>query len=255
MLSEILYEDDHVKWVVFARDPKRPDYVVDTNEYLLIADGKGMLLDPGGLEIFPEVVSAVSDHIKMDDVTILFGSHQDPDIISSLPLWLGACPRAKAYVPWTWTSFISHFGCEPGQLIAVPDEGLSLALSDRHSVELIPAHYLHASGNLHVYDARAKILFSGDVGAALLPADEQALFVENFTGHTRYMEGFHRRWMPSEAARDAWLEQVRRLDIGLMCPQHGSIFKGGAVTEFLDWFAALTLGAAIGSNRGVATAA
>ncbi len=36
-------------------------------------------------------------------------------------------------------------------------------------LEIIPAHYLHASANFHVYDPEAKILFSGDVGAALLP--------------------------------------------------------------------------------------
>lgn len=250
MRSEILFEDDRVKWVVFARDPNRPDSVIDTNEYLLIADGKGALLDPGGLEIFPDVVSAVSDHIKMDDITILFGSHQDPDIISSLALWLGTCPRARAYVPSIWSGFISHYGCDAAQLVSVPDDGLRLELSAHHSVDLIPAHYLHSSGNLNVYDARAKILFSGDVGAALLPKEEQGLFVEDFGAHTRFMEGFHRRWMPSEAARDAWLEQVRQLDIEFMCPQHGAIFRGADVPKFFDWFGALRLGSAIEHNRG-----
>lgn len=250
MLSETIFEDDTVKWIVFARDPKRPDTVIDTNEYLLIADGKGMLLDPGGIEIFPEIVSAVSDHIKMENVTTLFGSHQDPDIISSLSLWLETCKDARAYVPWVWASFISHFGCAPSQLIAVPDEGVRIALSSRHSVDLIPAHYLHASGNLHLYDSHAKILFSGDVGAALLPPDAQDLYVQDFATHIRYMDGFHRRWMPSEAARDAWLDQVRGLDIELMCPQHGAIFRRDDVPRFLDWFADLKLGGAIDVNRG-----
>lgn len=36
-------------------------------------------------------------------------------------------------------------------------------------LKIIPAHYLHASAN-HVYDPEAKVLFCGDVGAALLPA-------------------------------------------------------------------------------------
>ncbi len=250
MLSEVLYEDKDVKWIVFARDPDKAASVIDTNEYLLISGEQGMLLDPGGVEIFPEVVSAISDYIPLENITTLFGSHQDPDIISSLSLWLGTCPRARVYVPWVWSSFIPHFGCDTSQLVPVPDEGMRVEVSPTHAVELVPAHYLHSSGNLHVYDPKAKILFSGDVGAALLPPDKQDLYVEDFDAHARYMDGFHRRWMPSEAARDAWIERVSHLDIELMVPQHGAIFRRKEAKRFLDWFGGLRLASALqGSKR------
>ena len=34
-------------------------------------------------------------------------------------------------------------------------------------LRFVPAHYLHSSGNFNVYDPQARVLFSGDIGAAL----------------------------------------------------------------------------------------
>ena len=50
------------------------------------------------------------------------------------------------------------------------------------------------------------------------------------------------RWMPSNEAKNDWVKRVRKLDIEMMCPQHGRIFKGDNVKRFLDWFEALEVG-------------
>jgi flavorubredoxin len=52
----------------------------------------------------------------------------------------------------------------------------------------------------------------------------------------------HQRWMPSNKAKNDWVQRVRKLDIDMMCPQHGRIFKGDNVKRFLDWFEALEVG-------------
>jgi flavorubredoxin len=98
-----------------------------------------------------------------------------------------------------------------------------------------------------VYDPAAKILFSGDIGAALVPADSP-IFVENFASHVKNMQYFYQRWMPSEAAKLDWIQRVRQLDIDMMCPQHGQIFRGEDVHKFLDWFEALPVGIAVGGE-------
>ena len=85
-------------------------------------------------------------------------------------------------------------------------------------------------------------MFSGDVGAALLPADDSSLFVEDFDRHIKFAEGFHRRWMGSREARDAWCDRVSGLEIDMLCPQHGAIYRGPDVRRFIDWFAALPIG-------------
>jgi flavorubredoxin len=41
-----------------------------------------------------------------------------------------------------------------------------------------------------------------------------------------------------------WIERVRKLDIEIMAPQHGRLFKGDDVNKFLDWFDRLNAGVA-----------
>ena len=245
MKAHILTEKKDPQWIVFGRDPNKADCVIDTNEYVIISEGNAIVMDPGGTEIFPEVVTAITQHTSIDSIKIIFGSHQDPDILSSLSLWLSLCPNVKVHVPWTWISFITHFGCDMSQMVAIPDEGSTIHLSDSCNLEVIPAHYLHSSGNNHLYDPQSKIYFSGDVGAGLLPPEQTNIFVQDFEEHTKYMTAFHVRWMPSNAARDAWLERVRKLDIKMLCPQHGAIFRNEQVGQFFDWFESLDLGSAI----------
>ena len=244
MINQTLFDDGTRRWVFIGRDPERQQTLIDTNTYLVIHNDAGILLDPGGLETFPAVVSAVSKEMRVERLRALFASHQDPDIISSLSLWLGLCPELEVYCSWVWGLFIPHFG--GGKAITpIPDEGGVLPVGDSRELRLIPAHYLHSSGNFSVYDPAAKILFSGDIGAALLPEHHQEIFVKDFAQHVRYMEGFHRRWMPSNEAKAKWIARVRQLDVRLMCPQHGAIFRDEDVTRFLSWFEALEVGSAV----------
>ncbi|MFC1749950.1 MBL fold metallo-hydrolase [Pseudomonadota bacterium] len=242
MKTTNLYKKSH-RWVAFGRDPNKPEGIIDTNQYIVIDGDRALLMDPGGIEVFSAMLASVMRLCNVDAVTDLFASHQDPDIISSLGLWDQALPHARLHAPWLWESFLRHFGLNNIEYVGIPDEGSSLTLN---TVELqfVPAHYLHASGNYHVYDPEARILMSGDVGAALEP-EGAPLFVEDFDEHIPKMKLFHQRWMPSNKAKQDWIRRVRALDIDIMAPQHGRIFKGDDVKRFLDWFEALEVGTAI----------
>lgn len=243
MLHEVIYEQAEHKWHVFGRDPLRSPTIIDTNEYLITQGDHAMLLDPGGSEIFPWVLSEVAKITDVTRIDAYLCSHQDPDIMSSLPLWMAMSPQASVYVSWLWSKFIAHFGNKyVSQFVEIPDEGMVVTLGGI-KLNLVPAHYCHSSGNFHLYDEQAKILFSGDVGSALLP-DGYPLFVEDFESHIAFMETFHVRWMPSNEAKNRWIKRVRRLKIDMLCPQHGALFKGPMVGQFLDWFEALEVGRA-----------
>ncbi|MDH5752809.1 MAG: FprA family A-type flavoprotein [Deltaproteobacteria bacterium] len=241
MISKVLFNENGRKWIYFGRDAGRGETLIDTNEYLIIQDGRGMLVDPGGIEIFPSVMASVSKVIPIGNIDILFSSHQDPDVISSLGLWLRVCGDVTIYSSWMWGGFISHYGGEQ-KLQLLPDEGGVVPLGTSRDLLAVPAHYLHSPGNFSLHDPVSGILFSGDIGAALLPADNKDIFVKDFDGHIQYMEMFHRRWMPSNKAKSRWIEMARGLNISMICPQHGAIFKGDDVPRFLDWFDALTVG-------------
>jgi len=121
----------------------------------------------------------------------------------------------------------------------IPDAGMSLDLEGCLLV-ILPAHFLHSAGNFHVYDPIAKILYSGDLGAAVV----NYRFVEEFDDHIKHMEGFHRRYMGSSTACKLWAQMVRDLDIDIIAPQHGAVFKGKImVNQFIDWVEGLDVGA------------
>ena len=244
--KKIAESGNHCWWFI-GRDPDKSPAVIDTNEFLIISDNDALMTDPGGYELFPSVVRAASEIIDITQISKFYCSHQDPDIMSSLPLWMGLCAKSKIYMPWIWTSFIAHFGHEYVEsFVSIPDEGMSIPIGiGERSVQLIPAHYLHSSGTFSLYDPAVKLLFTGDIGAALLPPNETGLYVEDFDKHIRYMEKFHRRWMPSNRAKNNWISRVRKLDIDMLCPQHGALFRGENIGRFFDWLENLDVGSAM----------
>lgn len=241
MRAERLYKKKAHSWIVIGRDAERRPELIDTNHYLVQNNGRGLLLDPGGIENFSVVAAEFSKHFDLANVEAIFVSHQDPDVIASLPLWIQANPNIVIYVPQIWVNFITHLGVKLDNIRPVPDEGGRISLGG-DDLEVVPAHYLHSPGNLSLYDPQAKILFSGDLGTALLPEDHTDLFVNDFSEHTRYMDYFHRRWMPSNTAKARWIAEIRKRDVEMLCPQHGAIFKGDDVSRFLSWLENLDVG-------------
>ncbi len=240
MKTHKLFESKTHTWLMFGRDDERSDVIIDTNQYMIVTKNNALLMDPGGIELFSAMLAAVIKQVPAEKITHIFASHQDPDIISSLGLWDQALPAATLHSPWIWEGFIRHFGMDNITYNPIADEGCELKL-DHIAIEFIPAHYLHSSGNFNVYDGEAKILMSGDIGAALEEADAP-IFVEDFDEHISKMKMFHQRWMPSNRAKNNWINRIRKLDVDMMCPQHGRIFKGDDVKRFLDWFENLDVG-------------
>lgn len=98
MFKTILYDSNDCRWGVLGRDSQKNSSVIDTNEYMVIVKDKAILLDQGGLEVFPPVLTAISELISIQNIKAYLCSHQDPDVMSSLPLWLGLTPNANIYM-------------------------------------------------------------------------------------------------------------------------------------------------------------
>jgi len=228
---------------MFGRDENKPEKIIDTNQYMVRTANRCLLIDPGGVELFAPMLAAVLHYAPVDQITDLFASHQDPDIISSLGLWDQALPDAKLHASALWEGFLRHFGCESIEYVPIADNGGIISL-DGVELQIIPAHYMHSAANFNIYDPQAKILMSGDIGAALEEAGAP-MYVDNFDAHVEKMRFFHQRWMPSNQAKRVWIDRVRELDIDILAPQHGRMFKGDDVKRFLDWFEGLQVGIAV----------
>lgn len=240
--GKILYQDDSHKFIWLGADPESRQGVVQTNQYLIINNGKGVLLDPGGIHLFSRVVSVASRYINLERIETIVFSHQDPDVSSGIALWLGVTP-AKVYISGLWIRFLPHFGIiDDSRIIGIETLTSPLKLPSGDELTFVPTHFLHSTGHYGVYDKRSKILFSSDIGAAVFAKGEEYLFVEDFESHLKIMEGFHKRYMTSGKACRKWVEYVSRFSMEMIAPQHGAIFRGDQVSRFLEWFGSLECG-------------
>ncbi|HLF98316.1 MAG TPA: MBL fold metallo-hydrolase [Methylococcaceae bacterium] len=242
MRNITLFADGTHKFILLNETEGGEEEGIHSNQYL-ITDGEcAVLMDPGGFGVMPRVLAELLRHTTPKNIKAIILSHQDPDIVGGLTTWLEItdCP---AYVSRIWLRFLPHYGIGGmSRFIGVPDEGMPLDISPGFKLHLLPAHFLHSEGQINVYDSRAKILFSGDIGAAMMPEDKDYAFVDDLAIHLPYIEGFHRRYMSCNRAARFWVDTVSALDIHMIAPQHGPVYRGPAVTDFLAWMKELQCG-------------
>lgn len=240
MPNTVLYDQNGHKNILLP-DFGHGGLAVQANQHLIIHGNEGMILDPGGHKVYNKVLSETTSLLGGAQLKYLFLSHQDPDIIAAVNGWL-MTTDAEAYISSLWIRFVPHFGLDrlvADRLKPIPDEGMKLSLGGQELLA-IPAHFLHSTGNFHLYDPVSKILYTGDLGASL---GHEYVMVSDFDSHVQYMEGFHRRYMASTKALKVWVKLARQLDIEIIAPQHGAQFKGKEmVNKFIDWCDTLECG-------------
>ncbi|MDK2864304.1 MAG: hypothetical protein PWP37_496 [Thermotogota bacterium] len=235
--TRVLYDDGKHKFLMLGWEEAEEEGIVQTNQYLIVDNNEGVLLDPGGAHVFPRVLANVAEQLALDNVYHIFYTHQDPDVVSGIMLWLSMCENSKVYISALWTRFLPHFGIfDADKVVPIPDNGMSISLRSGVELRILPAHFLHSTGNFVLYDPVARILFSGDIGVAVFPRGKRYQIVDDFEEHVRYMEGFHRRYMTSSAVCRKWVDMVSRFKIDAIAPQHGAVFTGENVRKFLEWF-------------------
>ena len=242
MNGKILFQNDEHKFIWLGADEEEEQGVVQTNQYLIINNGRGTLIDPGGIHLFSRVVALVSRYIDLDNIDNIFFSHQDPDVSSGIALWLGIT-KAKVFISELWIRFIPHFGIvDNSRITPIEKLGGNLRLTKGCELKLIPAHFLHSCGVFTFFDPVSQVLFTSDIGAAVFPSQGQYLYVEDFDRHLEIMEGFHKRYMASNVVIKKWISSLAGLDIKTIAPQHGALFKDENVKKFFDWFSNLRCG-------------
>jgi flavorubredoxin len=215
--------------------------MVEANQHIIIHNGEGILLDPGGHKVYTKLFAQLSSHLTISGLKYLFFSHQDPDIIAATNGWL-MVTDAEALLSALWMRFIPHFGVDElvvNRIKPIPDKGMVVNVGGV-DLKLIPAHFLHSPGNFQLYDPISKILYTGDLGASLGTSDP---FVKDFDAHIPSMDGFHRRYLPSSRPLKMWAKMARQLDIEIIAPQHGAMMAGKEnVERFISWIETLTCG-------------
>jgi len=243
-MSTQLYRDAHHECLMFTDLIDGDQQAVQANQFLIIDNGTGCVIDPGGNIAFNELYLTMSRFFPPHALSYLIASHADPDTIASLDRWMTST-RAKLIISALWTRFAPHFtklGKTQDRVVGIPDQGGKLPLG-KTELWLIPAHFLHAEGNFHFYDPISKILFSGDLGVSLMSGMEAAKPITDLKAHIPKMEGFHRRYMSCNKILRLWTHMARQLEISMIVPQHGAPIRGAkAISDFFDWVEGLQCG-------------
>lgn len=236
MGNTVLYDDGHHRNVLLD-DFGLGGLAVQANQHVIVdgaENGSAIVLDPGGHKVFAQALAEAFSVMGKARLAHLFLSHQDPDIVAALNGWL-MTSEADAWVSTLWIRFVPHFLFDHlvlERLKPIPEQGMVLPLGQCR-LAVVPAHFLHSEGNFQLYDPVSRILYTGDLGASI---GQSYTEVTDFDAHVPYMEGFHRRYMASKTVMSAWARMVRGLDIDIIAPQHGALFRGPEmVRRFIDW--------------------
>ena len=239
-----LYRDKNHACLMFADLIEEDGQAIQANQFLIVDNGTGAIIDPGGNLAFNELFMGMSRHFPPQKLAYVVASHADPDIIASLDRWMTST-RAQLVISRIWERFAPHFtkvGKTENRVIGVPDAGARLPLGKSELI-LLPAHFLHAEGNFHFYDPISKILFTGDLGVSLTSGAEAQTPVTDLMPHLARMEGFHRRYMVSNKILRLWVQMARQLPIDMIVPQHGAPIMGQqAIGDLFNWLEGLQCG-------------
>ena len=118
--------DDGKHKNVLLEDFSGTGLAVQSNQHVIVDDGIGMILDPGGHKVYSKVLSATNGLLGRAKLQTIFLSHQDPDIVAAVNGWL-MTTDATAYVSKLWVRFVAHFGLDrlvESRLLPIPDEGM-----------------------------------------------------------------------------------------------------------------------------------
>ncbi|MHC8508718.1 MAG: oxygen-binding di-iron domain-containing protein [Rhodospirillales bacterium] len=253
MRCHTLYESEGRVWRLFYPDPLDAQ-TAGVNLLALSAGGRTVLVDPGGAAAFPELLAALTAEIDLDTVSALVITRAGLETSSALPLWRRVCPEPpRVYAPAAAFEALAQMdaGLAP---VALPDEGPFTPVKGAAPVRVIPAPGLPSADAVTLYDAEAGLLCGGEISAgppsknsnagldgpgADEPADADGPFARHFSRRARIIAGGHALRMSSAAARGAWLLRVHALNVRIIAPRRGLLFKDAAVRRFFDWFGEL----------------
>ena len=88
---------------------------------------------------------------------------------------------------------------------------------------------MHSPGAMVTYDKKKRILFSSDIFGAFEP--NWQLYVENKDEHLKHVKSFLEPYFGSKKAVLTAAKKFEKLDIKMICPQHGRI-----INKDIEWW-------------------
>ncbi|OGW77638.1 MAG: hypothetical protein A3I73_02200 [Omnitrophica bacterium RIFCSPLOWO2_02_FULL_45_16] len=233
--SEPIEISNGIYWVGFHEE----GVGFQCNPYLMLDGEEAVIFDPGNTLDYPKVASKVFSIIDPDQISHIILHHQDPDFCSSAPLFESVISNpGLRIVTHSFSSLFSrYYGFSHGFYL-VDRHKYELTLKSGRKLRFIHTPFCHSPGAIVTYDEKNKLLFSSDIFGSVSSS-------WNFFAGDDYqedMKAFHLGYMASNRHVRMVMEQLEKLEIDFILPQHGSIIKKEQIQKNIDYLKGLQCG-------------
>jgi len=155
------------------------------NIYLIQDEDEYIIVDPGSQLYHQELKKRIATIVPPEKINGLILCHQDPDVAASMVNWIDINNDITIYTSARTNVLLPYYGRSEYNFFDISTEGQYTFKSGR-VLKFIEAPFLHFPGAFTTLDLSAKMLFSGDIWAAL--DMDWNLVVTDFQLHTQNMD-------------------------------------------------------------------
>ncbi|MEA2100220.1 MAG: ATP-binding protein [Campylobacterota bacterium] len=199
--------------------------------YLIVNGNESILIDPGSMMEFDAVLEKTKELIPLKNVKYIIVHHQDPDLVASVPALEKLINREDLQIVThsRMTVLIKHYMIK-SDYYEIDKNDFVLNTNNGISLKFITTPYCHSPGAYVSYEPNTKVLFSSDIFGGL---EESWQFYadENYFEKAKL---FHEEYMPSRNIFNYTLNKIKKLDIEMIAPQHGSIIKREYIDKLIE---------------------
>ncbi len=229
-----------ISWVGFYEEATN----FHCNPYLVVQGDKVVVIDSGSRGDFAVVMMKILQAgINPKQISALIYQHSDPDLCGSVPNMVDICENDNLLILSDVDNnfFINYYLEKEKHSLLKPIHDFNYQYEfNGRILKFIGVPYSHSPGSFVTYDQNTKTLFSSDLFGSFsrswdlfLKFDESCI---DCPGDENCPQGksycplidillFHKKIMPSGKALRYAMQAIKKLDIDLIAPQHGSIIN------------------------------
>jgi flavorubredoxin len=198
--------------------PKGTSY----NAYLVIGDEGSVLIDTVNPGFEKELEEKVRSLIDPETIRYIVMNHAEPDHAGAIPYMMKIASKAKLITSRRGVKMAQVFYHIPGDRMKVVSDQETLSLGGR-TLRFIEAPMLHWPETMFTYLQEEGILFPCDFFGSHLAGGVYDEEVEDLTVHAQRYWG--EIMMPYRGMALKALEKLKGLDIMMIAPSHGPIYR------------------------------
>jgi flavorubredoxin len=194
------------------------------NAYLIVGKDKVALVDTVQKNFSDELLEKIGSVVDPSKIDYVVMNHAEPDHAGSIPRVLEVAKNAKLVVTKIGVDMAKIFHNVPDERMMSVKEGDTLSLGDK-TLRFIDAPWLHWPETMFTYCVEDKILLPCDFFGAHFA--KSRLF-DDETGDALLSEAkryYAEIMMPFPIAIQRALDKVKNLDLNMIGPSHGPIYR------------------------------